>query len=194
MGFFRQEFWSGLTFPPPGDLPNPGIEPGSLMSPALAGRLFITEPPGEPKEPKRHNRKIPHVATKACHSQINKFFFLKYIEVLTLVPVNVTSLGTTVSADVIKFQGGHCIKSAMRETKVRSLDRDDPLEKGMATHSSIVAWRIPWTEEPGRLQSRGLKRVGYNWVTNTFTFSNPTRQGLFLEEIWTQSMQRRRMM
>ena len=82
----------------------------------------------------------------------------------------------------------------MRETKVRSLDRDDPLEKGMATHSSIVAWRIPWTEEPGRLQSKGLKRVGYNWVTNTFTFSNPTKQGLFLEEIWTQSVQRRRMM
>ena len=44
---------------------------------------------------------------------------------------------------------------AMQETQVRSLGREDPLEKEMATHSSILAWRIPWTEEPGRLQSMG---------------------------------------
>ena len=43
------------------------------------------------------------------------------------------------------------------------------LEKGMATHSSILAWRIPWTEEPGGLNSMGLQRVGHDWVTNTFT-------------------------
>ena len=55
---------------------------------------------------------------------------------------------------------------AMRETWVRSLDREDPLEKEMATHSSILAWRIPWTEKPGRLQSTGSQRVGYNWVTS----------------------------
>ena len=48
---------------------------------------------------------------------------------------------------------------AMRETQVRSLDRQDPLEKEMATHSSILAWKIPWTEEPGGLQSMGLQRV-----------------------------------
>jgi len=53
----------------------------------------------------------------------------------------------------------------MEETRVRSLDWEDPLEEGMATHSSILAWRIPWTEEPGRLQSMGLQRVGYNRVT-----------------------------
>ena len=47
---------------------------------------------------------------------------------------------------------------AMQETWVRSLGREDPLEKGMATHSSIPARRIPWTEEPGRLQSIGLQR------------------------------------
>ena len=46
---------------------------------------------------------------------------------------------------------------AMRETQVQSLGQEDPLEKGMATHSSILAWRIPWTEEPGRLHSVGLK-------------------------------------
>ena len=47
----------------------------------------------------------------------------------------------------------------MRETWVRSLCQEDPLEKGMANHSSILAWRIPWTEEPGRLQSMGPQRV-----------------------------------
>ena len=52
--------------------------------------------------------------------------------------------------------------SAMLETQVRSLGREDPLEKKMATHSSTLAWKIPWTEEPGRLQSMGLQRVGHD--------------------------------
>ena len=54
---------------------------------------------------------------------------------------------------------------AMQEIQVQSLDWKDPLEKGMATHSSILAWRIPWTEEPGRLQAIGLPRVGHDWAT-----------------------------
>ena len=49
--------------------------------------------------------------------------------------------------------------SAVQETRVRSLDLDDPLEEGVATHSSILTWRIPWTEEPGGLQSMGSQRV-----------------------------------
>ena len=51
---------------------------------------------------------------------------------------------------------------AMQETQVPSLGREDSLEKGMATHSSILAWRIPWTEEPGGLQSMGSQRVGHD--------------------------------
>ena len=51
---------------------------------------------------------------------------------------------------------------AMQETWVQSLGWEDPLEKGMATHSSILAWRIPWTEEPVGLQSMGLQRVGHD--------------------------------
>ena len=51
---------------------------------------------------------------------------------------------------------------AREETWVRSLGREDPLEKGKATHSSILAWRIPWTEKPGGLQSVGSQRVGYD--------------------------------
>ena len=58
---------------------------------------------------------------------------------------------------------------AMQETQVQSLGQEDPLEKEMATHSSILAWRIPWTEEPVGLQSMGSQRVGYDWVTNTHT-------------------------
>ena len=50
----------------------------------------------------------------------------------------------------------------MWETWVQSLDQEVPLEKEMATHSSILAWKIPWTEEPGRLQSMGSQRVGHN--------------------------------
>ena len=52
--------------------------------------------------------------------------------------------------------------SAMQETQVRSLGREDPLEKEMATHSSILAWRIPWIEEPGRLQPTGSQRVRHS--------------------------------
>ena len=48
MGFFRQEHWSGLPFPSPGDLPDPGVEPASPVAPALAGRFLTTEPPGKP--------------------------------------------------------------------------------------------------------------------------------------------------
>ena len=51
---------------------------------------------------------------------------------------------------------------AVQETPVESLDQEDPPEKGMATHSSILAWRIPWTEEPGGRQSMGSQRVGHH--------------------------------
>ena len=51
---------------------------------------------------------------------------------------------------------------AMQETQVSSMSQQDPLEKGMVTHSSILAWRIPWTEEPDGLQSMGWQRVRHN--------------------------------
>ena len=50
-----------------------------------------------------------------------------------------------------------------KETQIRSLGLEDPLEEGMATYSSILAWRIPWTEEPGGLQSMGSHRVRHDW-------------------------------
>ena len=71
---------------------------------------------------------------------------------------------------------------------------EDPLEKGMATHSSFLAWRIPWTEEPVGLQSLGWQRVGQDWATNSFSGSNPELEGVTKlqngcfpeeQEIWT---------
>ena len=62
---------------------------------------------------------------------------------------------------------------AMQETQVQSLSQEDPLEKEMATHSGILAWKIPWTEEPGGLQSIGSQRIGHDLATkqqqNTYT-------------------------
>ena len=78
------------------------------------------------------------------------------------------------------FPGGSDYKnlSAMQETRVRSLGWEDTLEKGMATHSSVLAWRIPWTEGPGGLQSMGLQRVKHNWATHSFL--DPTQTDKFI--------------
>ena len=63
------------------------------------------------------------------------------------------------------------VTQEVQETELRSLGWEDPLEKGMASHSSILAWRSPWTEEPGGLQSMGSQRVRHNWATIiSFTF------------------------
>ena len=61
--------------------------------------------------------------------------------------------------------------------QVWSLGQKDPLEEGMATHSGILAWKIPWTEELSRLQSMGLQRVGHDRATNTYT-------ALFISTVW----------
>ena len=65
---------------------------------------------------------------------------------------------------VMGFPGGSVVKNlpVMQETKVRSLGWEDPLEDGVATHSSLLAWETQWTERPGRLQSTGLQRVGHD--------------------------------
>ena len=76
--------------------------------------------------------------------------------------------------------------STMRETRVRSLGQEDPLEKEMAPHSSTIAWKIPWTEEPGRLQSMGSQRVGHDWVTSlSLWLSGMIASVLYLAETLT---------
>ena len=71
----------------------------------------------------------------------------------------------------------------MQETRVQSLGQKVPLEKEMATHSSLLAWRIPWTGEPGGLQSIGLQRVRHDRATNTFTFIHTVQHLAFILNI-----------
>ena len=73
---------------------------------------------------------------------------------------------------LLRFPGGSVAKNTpavqeTRETQVQSLGREDPLEEGVATHSSILAWEIPWAEKPGGLQSKQSKRVRHNWTDCT---------------------------
>ena len=92
----------------------------------------------------------------------------------------------------------HMVKNlpTIRETQVQSLSWEGPLEKGIATHSSILAWRTPWTEEPGRLQSMGLQRVRHDWSDGarhdtptfgkpTYTFPEFSAVGMYLCTLWT---------
>ena len=71
------------------------------------------------------------------------------------------------------FLGVQMVKhlSTMRETQVRSLGQEQLLEKELATYSSTLAWKIPWMEEPGRLQSMGSKRVRHDWATSLYLFN-----------------------
>ena len=95
------------------------------------------------------------------HVSSSKFVELK-ITWLETTPINVTLnlYWTSLVAHTVKHL------PAMWETQVQSLGWEDPLEKEMATHSSTLAWKISWTEDPGRLQSMGLQRVGHDWVTS----------------------------
>ena len=61
--------------------------------------------------------------------------------------------------------GSEVLPPAMKETQVRFVGQEDPLKEEMATHSSILAWKIPWTEDPGGLQSMGLQTAGHDWVS-----------------------------
>ena len=93
----------------------------------------------------------------ACFKSINIQLHVYYLQGIVLnVKVIWVLLGASLVAQRLKRV------PAMRETRVRSLGWEDPLEKEMATHSSTLAWRIPWREEPGRLQSMGSQRVGHD--------------------------------
>ena len=82
----------------------------------------------------------------------------------------------------------------MQETRVQPLGWEDPLEKEMVTHSSILAWRIPWREMPGRLQSTGSQRVGQDWATSLTYFvilrtevcQAPLSMGFSRQEYWSK--------
>ena len=83
-----------------------------------------------------------------------------YLKTYLLVPVHRNQLNKNIRDSLV----AQMVKNlpVMQETRVQSLGQEDPLEKGIANHSSILAWRIPWTEEPGGLQFMGSQRVKHN--------------------------------
>ena len=88
------------------------------------------------------------------------------------------------------FPSGSAVKDPpavqkTQDTWVQSLGREDPLEEKRTTHSSILAWKITWTEEPGGLQSMGLWRVGHNWPTHTYTHTHTSSLSLLLRLTFT---------
>ena len=89
-----------------------------------------------------------------------QFFKKKFVFIYIIIYILFYKTWASLVAQMVKRL------PTMQETRVRSLGQEDPLEKEMATHSSILAWRIPWTEEPGRLQSMGSQRVRHDWVTS----------------------------
>ena len=97
------------------------------------------------------------------------FFFLRKRNVWYFHCLGeIIHIGTSLVAQTVK-----CLP-IMWETWVWSLGQEDPLEKEMATHSSTLAWKIPWTEEPGGLQSMGSQRVGHDWETKLSNFHTYT--------------------
>ena len=144
MGFSMQEHRSGLPLPSPGDLPHPGIE----TTISCTGRLILyhLSHQGSPHCPGERQffwrRGGAHRPKWAVDFKIFRNLCLDWI----------LKLGILVAQTVKRL-------STMRETRVRSLGWEDPLEKKMAIHSRTIVWKIPWTDEPGRLQSMGSQRV-----------------------------------
>ena len=132
MGFPKPDYWSGLPLPSPGDLLHPGIEP---RSPALQVDSLPTELQGK------------LLSNSTC-----------------LMPCTSSYFSSVICLMYKGFPVAWMVKNlpAVQETQVQPLSQEEPLEKGMAIHTSILAWRIPWTEEPGRLQAMGAQRVGHN--------------------------------
>ena len=89
-------------------------------------------------------------------TRLSDFHFHCHVHAYKVLSGVLTRIGASLVAQRIKHL------PAMQETQVRFLGWEDPLEKKMATHSSVLAWRIPWTEEPGGLQSTGSQRVGHD--------------------------------
>ena len=112
------------------------------ISCSAAYGIFVPQPGIEPTSPTLQGRLLTTRPPRIVPLFFNCYSFS--IQRTTLVAQTVKRLST------------------MRETRVRSLGREDPLEKEMAIHSSTIAWKIPWTEEPGRLQSMGSQRVGHD--------------------------------
>ena len=129
MGLSRQEYWSGWPCPSPGDLPNPGIKPTCLMSPALAGKFFTT--------------------SATCGEGYG-------------TPLQYSCLENPMDGGAWRAAVHGVATSRTRLSDFPFTFHFHASEKEMATHSSVLAWRIPGTGEPGGLPSMGPHRVGHD--------------------------------
>ena len=153
MGFSRQGYWSGLPCPPP------EIQIHSSWGSCIAGGCFPAEPPGKPQE----TCLGIHFTNVCC---------LRSLTNIEPDAVHGLNFHMFSGRGIFISTGLHSVKESMQETRVRSLGWEDPLEWEMATHSSILAWKIPWTEESGRLQSMGSQSLGHNWANETESREN----------------------
>ena len=113
-----------------------------------------------------HESKHCHSFSKSCNITEPQFCFLRCLFVSEMLKLSLITLNwASLVAQMVENL------PAMPETQIWSLGWEDPLEKEMATDSSILAWRIPWIEDPGGLQVLGSQRVGHDWVTRSFTSS-----------------------
>ena len=147
MGFSRKEYWSELPFPPPGDLPDPGIKLTSPMSPALQTNSLPIEPSGK------------------LYSAVeisNSLRLAQYLGEGNGTPLQYPCLGNPMDGGAWWASVHGVAKSQTRLSNFTFTFHFHALEKEMATHSSVLAWRIPGTREPGGLPSMGSHRVGHN--------------------------------
>ena len=153
MRFSRQEYWSGSPFPIPGNLPDPGIEPKSLVSPILAGGFFTAEPLGKPMKSTTLKWGFPD-------SSVGKESVCNAGD-----PGLIPGSGGSAEEGIgypLQYSWASLVAQLVKnlpitqKTWVQSLCWEDPL-KGMATHCSILAWRIPQN-----IQSMGSQRVRHN--------------------------------
>ena len=175
MGFSRQGYWSGVPCPPPGDLPDPGIEPMSLPSPAFAGRFFTMSTPWEALDLLSFTQlssylTIINLSIHICNLSsthtcvyIYIYIYINHLCVICLIyhHLSIICLIYLPAHHLYIYLGvSHRKESACNVGDLGSVPGlvSSP-EKGMATQSSILAWRIPWTEEPGGLYYMGLHNL-----------------------------------
>ena len=150
-GILQAKILEWLPCCPPEDLPNPRTE---SRSPSLQADSLFPEPPGKLSEYILILRDRV-LESSWLYAELSSWLLFWQLRASNLV-------GASLVTQIVKNL------SAMWESWVWVLVLEDPLEKGIATHSSILAWIIPWKEKLGGLQSMGSQRVRHNWVTNTF--------------------------
>ena len=139
------------------------------------------------RDHKLHNELLKNpwgkITSYSCtHSLLSAIFFVSALLICLFDnKMNWNNLSESEGASLV----AQTVKNlpTMWETGVWSLGREDPLEKGMATYSSVLAWEIPWTVEPGGLQSMESQRLRHDWVTNMITFLSLKH---FPAQLWTQ--------